>query len=224
MNRTACSITSSYLTQNIKYHVMNEISARKIWEILESKYLMKNIENQFHLKRRIYRFQLNKEISIGEHINIYTKLLADLTWMRWLRTRTRCWFFWAFFQLKSMRPSSLVNGKTSLSYNDISAALVNHEIRMKNKKSSSNSTTAEKLTARGNPIIGRTKKMLVSPWLVITNWERTNVFSAKKNIGRLIVQDSRRRRGRNQRQPSHRRMMVLVLTLQYFLSLLLFAI
>ena len=57
---------------------MNETSARKTWEILESKYLMKSIENRLHLKRRFYRFQLKKEIFIGEHMNNYMKLLVDL--------------------------------------------------------------------------------------------------------------------------------------------------
>ena len=56
MNMTTCGIIRSYLTENIKYHVVTETSARKIWEILESKYLTKNIENYFHLKRRLYRF------------------------------------------------------------------------------------------------------------------------------------------------------------------------
>ena len=46
--------------------------------MLESKYLIKNIENRLHLKRRLYRFQLKKGISIDEHMNNYTKLLADL--------------------------------------------------------------------------------------------------------------------------------------------------
>jgi len=31
-----------------------------------------------HFKRRFYCFQLKKGISIGEHMNNYTKLLADL--------------------------------------------------------------------------------------------------------------------------------------------------
>ena len=39
--------------------------------------MMKSIENQLHLKSRLYRFQL-KKISICEHINNYTKLLANL--------------------------------------------------------------------------------------------------------------------------------------------------
>jgi len=38
---------------------MNETSTRN-WEILESKHLMKSIENQLHLKRRVYHFQLKK--------------------------------------------------------------------------------------------------------------------------------------------------------------------
>ena len=32
-----------------------------------------------HLNRRLCRFQLKKKIFIGEHINNYTKLLADLS-------------------------------------------------------------------------------------------------------------------------------------------------
>jgi len=38
----------------------------------------KSTENHLHLKRRLYGFQLKKGISIGEHMNDYTKLLADL--------------------------------------------------------------------------------------------------------------------------------------------------
>ena len=44
MNRMTCDIIKSCLTQNIKYHVFYETSARKIWEILENKYLTKRIE------------------------------------------------------------------------------------------------------------------------------------------------------------------------------------
>ena len=56
MNRATCDIIRSCLTQDIKYHMMTETSAKKIWEIFESKYLTKSIENHLHLKRRLYRF------------------------------------------------------------------------------------------------------------------------------------------------------------------------
>ena len=57
---------------------MIETSAKNIWEILKSKYLTKSIENRLHVKKRLYRFQLKKGVSIGEHMNNYMKLLTDL--------------------------------------------------------------------------------------------------------------------------------------------------
>jgi len=66
------------LKQDIKYHVMTDTSAKKIWEILDSKYLTKNIEDRLYLKRRLYRFQLKNEIFISEHMNNYKKLLTNL--------------------------------------------------------------------------------------------------------------------------------------------------
>jgi len=78
MNRMVCGIIRSCLTQNLKYHMMTEIFTKKIWEILERKNLTKSIENHLQLKRRLYRFWLKKRISIGEHMNNCTKLLAHL--------------------------------------------------------------------------------------------------------------------------------------------------
>jgi len=60
MNRTAYGVIRSYLSQDIKYNVMNETSAKKIWEIFESKYLTKSVKNRLYLKRRLYRFQLKR--------------------------------------------------------------------------------------------------------------------------------------------------------------------
>ena len=61
----------------------------------------------------------------------------------------------------------LINDKSSLSYNDVSAALVNQELGKKDKESS-NSTSTEELTARG---VGsnhkRAKEILESPKLMV---------------------------------------------------------
>jgi len=78
INRIACGLIRSCLIQDIKYHVLYETSAIKTWEILEKKYLTKSIESQLLLKRRLYRFQLKKGLSIAEHMNNYTMLLIDL--------------------------------------------------------------------------------------------------------------------------------------------------
>ena len=50
MNRTVCGLIRSYLTQDIKYHVLHETSVRQLWEILEKKYLTKNVESRLQLK------------------------------------------------------------------------------------------------------------------------------------------------------------------------------
>ena len=56
MNRSACGLIRSYLTQDIKYHVLHETSARQLWEILEKKYLTKSIESWLQLKSKLYGF------------------------------------------------------------------------------------------------------------------------------------------------------------------------
>ena len=78
MNRTTCGLIKSYLTQDIKYHVLRETSARQLWKIPEKKYLTKSIESRLQLKRWLYRFQMKRAFSIDEHMNNYTKLLTDL--------------------------------------------------------------------------------------------------------------------------------------------------
>jgi len=42
---------------------------------------MKSIENHLHLKRRLYRFQLKKGISMGDHMNNCAKLLAYIAYV-----------------------------------------------------------------------------------------------------------------------------------------------
>jgi len=44
---------------------------------------------------------------------------------------------------------TLINGRQSLNYNDVSVALVNYEVRKKDKQFSPSSTSAEALVVRG---------------------------------------------------------------------------
>ena len=73
----------------------------KMWEILENKYLMISIESRLLLKRRLYRFQLKKGLSVAEHMNDYTKLLTELVNVDVdIKEEDK-----ALILLKSMRPS-----------------------------------------------------------------------------------------------------------------------
>ena len=78
MNRSACGLIRFYLTQDIKYQVLHETSARQLWEILEKKYLTKSIKSRLQLKSKLYGFQMQRGCSINEHLNRYTRLLTDL--------------------------------------------------------------------------------------------------------------------------------------------------
>jgi len=131
--------------------VLHETSVRQLWEILEEKYLTKSVESRLQLKRRLYRFQMKRGCFINEHMNSYTKLLTDLvnvdmeideedktvTLLNSLPEEE-----YETFTL------TLINERKSLNYNEVSAALVNYEVRRQDKLSSSGSTTAEVLAVR----------------------------------------------------------------------------
>jgi len=111
---------------------------------------MKSIENLLHLKMRLYRFQLKKKISIGDHINNYTKLLTDLANVdEVIKDEDKALNFLSSLPDEKYETFilTLINDKKSLSYSDVSIAIVNHEVRRKDKESSFSSTSAEALTA-----------------------------------------------------------------------------
>jgi len=121
-----------FVTQDIKYHVLYETSTRKIREILKKKYLTKSIKTRLHLKKRLYRFQLKRRLSIDDHTNNYTKLLADLVNMDLaIKEEDKALIF-----LNSLPDEeyetfvlTLINDKQTLNYSDVSGALVNYECR-----------------------------------------------------------------------------------------------
>ena len=74
---------------------------------------------------------MKKKISIGEHINKYTKLLANLANVKVDEDKT-------FIILSSLLDEdrktfvlTLIIGNKSLSYNEVSITLVNHKLRKK---------------------------------------------------------------------------------------------
>jgi len=147
-----CRFQLNYLTQDIKYHVLHEISTRQLWEILEKKYQTKSIESLLQLKMRFYRFQMKRRLSIDEHMNNYTKLLTDLVNMDVKIEKEDK----ALILLNSLPDEeygtftlTLINNRQTLNYSEVSAALVNYKIRSHDKLSSSESTSVDALVIRG---------------------------------------------------------------------------
>ena len=151
MNRTACGLIRSCLTQDITYHVMHETSARQLWESLEEKYRTKSIKSRLQLKSKIYRFQMQKGCSIDEQMNSHTKLFTDLVNVDVEIDEENK----AVILLNSLPQEeyetfslTLINGRKFLNYNEVSAALVNYKVRRQDRLSSSGSTTVEALEVR----------------------------------------------------------------------------
>jgi len=152
MNRMTYSLIMSCLTQDIKYHVLHETSARQLWEILEKKHLTKSIESRLQLKSKLYSFQMQRGCFINEHMNSYTKLLTDLVNVDVEIDEEDK----AVILLNSLPQEeyetftlTLINERKSLSYSEVYAALVSYEVRRQDRLSSSESTTTESLAVRG---------------------------------------------------------------------------
>ena len=96
-------------------------------------------------------FQLKRRTSISNHVNIYTKLLLiNLNVV--IEDEDK-----ALILLSSIPDEryetfvlTLINRRTSLSYSEVTAALVNLELRRKDNECSTSDTLAEVLTARGS--------------------------------------------------------------------------
>ena len=100
----------------------------------------------FALEKEALPLPVENKISIGEHMDNYMKLLVDLTNVdEVIKDEDK-----VLILLSSLLDEeyetfvlTLINGKSSLSYNYVSAALVNHEVKRKDKASSFTSTTAK---------------------------------------------------------------------------------
>jgi len=84
-----------------------------------------------HLKRRLYRFQFKRGLSIDYHKNNYTKLLANP-----VNVDVEIEKEDKMILLNSLPNEeygtfvlTLINDKQTLNYSDVSAALVNCEVR-----------------------------------------------------------------------------------------------
>ena len=129
-----------------------ETSARQLWGILKKKYLTKSIESRLQLKSKLYHFQMQRGCSINEHTNSYTKLLTNLINVDVEIDEEDK----VVILLNSLSEEeyetitlTLINGRKSLNYNEVSAALVNYEVRRQDSLSSFGSTTTEALAVRG---------------------------------------------------------------------------
>jgi len=132
MNLTTCGVIRSCLIQDIKYHILHETSAKAVVGDTGEKFMTKNIESRLQLKRRLYRSQMKRGFSIDKHMNSYTKLLTDL-----VNVNVKIDEEDNAVILSHSLPDeeyetftlTLINGRQTFNYSEVSVALVNYEVR-----------------------------------------------------------------------------------------------
>ncbi|KAJ8626068.1 hypothetical protein MRB53_019375 [Persea americana] len=128
---------------------MRRTSAKELWQKLEEKYMTKSLENRIYLKKKLFRFEYRQGIFMSEHLDDFNKIIADLMNIDVkIDDKDK-----ALLLLNSLPNNydhfthTLINGKTEVQYDVVSATLMNNEYRKKDKQahrdSSSNALTDE---------------------------------------------------------------------------------
>ncbi|KAM1232702.1 hypothetical protein ACFX13_002545 [Malus domestica] len=149
LNRMACSTISLCLATPQKYFVMREMSSKSLWQKLEDKYMTKSIENRLHLKKQLYRFQYKEDMKMITHLDSFNKLIVDLLNLdEHVKDEDK-----ALILLNSLPEAydylatTLIYGKDTINFENVSNALMNHEVRHKDKQV--HNTASDALFVRG---------------------------------------------------------------------------
>ena len=78
LNRQTCGIIRSCLGKDQKYPFMKVTMTKELWDKLEAKYMKKSVENKIYLKKKLFRFDCKKGISMAKHLDDFNKIITDL--------------------------------------------------------------------------------------------------------------------------------------------------
>ncbi|TXG62951.1 hypothetical protein EZV62_009945 [Acer yangbiense] len=151
VNRQACGTIRLCLAKDQKYFVMKETMASSLWKKLEDKYMTKSIENRLYLKKKLFRFQYKKGISMIEHLDNYNKILADLQNLdvEIIDEDKALLLLNSLPDTYEHLTTTLLYGKDEVKFIDVSNALVNNEYRKKDQFDHRDSTSEALTVARG---------------------------------------------------------------------------
>ncbi|CAL9000146.1 unnamed protein product [Prunus brigantina] len=148
LNAHACSSIRLCLGKAQKYGVMNISSAKDLWNTLESKYLKNSAENRLYLKSKLYRFQYKEGTKMIDHLEELNKLIDELLNLEGtIKDEDK-----ALILMNSLPESyesfitTWIYGKETNKFDEISSAVMNHEVRNLDRKERNNS---EALMVRG---------------------------------------------------------------------------
>jgi hypothetical protein len=114
------------LAPEVKYSVLNEKSASKLWKTLEDLYMSKSLTNRLYLKKQLYELKMDDDIDVRDHLNKFNKCVTEL-----LNVDVKIEDEDKAIMLLSSLPKSyetlvttLLVGKSTLTVNEVSTALL----------------------------------------------------------------------------------------------------
>ncbi|KAK0580490.1 hypothetical protein LWI29_002570 [Acer saccharum] len=151
VNCQACGTIRLCLAKDQKYFVMKETMASSLWKKLEDKYMTKNIKNHLYLKKKLFRFQYKKGISMIEHLDNYNKILADLQNLdvKIIDKDKALLLLNSLPDTYEHLTTTLLYGKDEVKFIDVSNALVNNEYWKKDQLDHRDLTLEALTVARG---------------------------------------------------------------------------
>ena len=115
---------------------MRDILAKKLWEVLEEKYMKKCFENKLYMKKKLYRFTFAPGMSMNDHVNSFNKILANLLNLdeKFKDEDKTLLFFNSLPDEYDHLTTNLLHGKDSVTFDVVCSALYNSNIRKKDRK------------------------------------------------------------------------------------------
>ena len=151
INRLACGTIRSCLSREQKYTFSKETSASKLWKALEEKFLKKNSQNKLHMKKRLFRFSYVPGTTMNEHITNFNQLVADLLNLdvTFEDEDLALMLLGSLPEEFEYLETTLLHGKSEVTFNEVTAALYSYELRRKDKLKGSGEAAVEALVTRG---------------------------------------------------------------------------
>ena len=126
---------------------------------MEDKFLKKNSQNRFHMKKRLFHFGYRPGISMNDHITAFSQLVDDLLNLdETFKDEDLALMLWSslpdeFEYLETI----LLHGKDKVSLDEVYATLYSYELRKKDKQESRN-ISAEAMVASGRSQSQKSRK------------------------------------------------------------------
>jgi hypothetical protein len=122
------------LSDQVMHHMIGLKTPKEIWDKLKTQFMSKTVTTKLYLKQKLYGLKMQEASDLAGHINVFSQMVTDLEQLGVkIETEDK-----AIILLCSL-PSSyehvvttLTYGKESIKVEDIIAALLAQELRIKN--------------------------------------------------------------------------------------------